>query len=443
MARASNDSGLNDLRESIYTSWYKGSVALLFSQELLGQLFYQGDVLHFLEEGVTEKLLHNLLNAVSFGAGLTMLQTSFISFLHSRHGLWADAGALAACYPAVQQVLFERLFIIGRLVRCLKWISPHRLSSKLFFRAGGQDGEEAGLRFFNSIFQRHGAFYGVLALATVGNGANVLAYASLAAPRAVRAWWHRGRRLPAHKWKQLAVDGSIRVTQTVLGYGARVAGAKIGLWCSRGNKNSKMVFTSMHSFFLLSTFLIFQWSTKVGEGVKHKLDARFPVTEEEKEEEEQKKSFQDDDMRAFVEIEALSGGESLYSILGVERSADSAAIRRAYRTQSLKYHPDRVPRNNPQAISEAETKMRQINQAYEILQHSEKRAVYDTKLRDKETSIFGTPMDDVESYLKRMSPWFSVPASIFGIASVVYTAGITLHQFSFSLFRQATSPGIF
>lgn len=61
-----------------------------------------------------------------------------------------------------------------------------------------------------------------------------------------------------------------------------------------------------------------------------------------------------------------------YDLLGVAPDAEEATIKKAYRRQALKYHPDRNP-DNP----EAEEKFKDIAAAYEVLTDSEKRAAYD------------------------------------------------------------------
>lgn len=61
-----------------------------------------------------------------------------------------------------------------------------------------------------------------------------------------------------------------------------------------------------------------------------------------------------------------------YEILGLDKSADADAIKRAYRQQAKKYHPDLHPGD-----AEAEKNFKEVNEAYSILSDPEQKAKYD------------------------------------------------------------------
>ena len=61
-----------------------------------------------------------------------------------------------------------------------------------------------------------------------------------------------------------------------------------------------------------------------------------------------------------------------YSVLGVSRTANEKEIKKAFRKLAKQYHPDTNP-NDPQA----ETKFKELNEAYEVLSDPQKRAQYD------------------------------------------------------------------
>lgn len=64
--------------------------------------------------------------------------------------------------------------------------------------------------------------------------------------------------------------------------------------------------------------------------------------------------------------------QDFYELLGVGRDADDAALKKAYRTLAMKFHPDRNPGDE-----EAEAQFKEISQAYDILSDPQKRGAYD------------------------------------------------------------------
>ena len=61
-----------------------------------------------------------------------------------------------------------------------------------------------------------------------------------------------------------------------------------------------------------------------------------------------------------------------YEVLGVDKSADEAAIKKAYRVLAKKYHPDMNPGDK-----EAEKKFKEASEAYAVLSDPEKKRQYD------------------------------------------------------------------
>ena len=61
-----------------------------------------------------------------------------------------------------------------------------------------------------------------------------------------------------------------------------------------------------------------------------------------------------------------------YEVLGVDRNADEAAIKKAYRVLAKKYHPDTNPGD-----AEAEKKFKEASEAYAVLIDADKRRQYD------------------------------------------------------------------
>lgn len=72
--------------------------------------------------------------------------------------------------------------------------------------------------------------------------------------------------------------------------------------------------------------------------------------------------------------------KTLYEVLEVSEKASKEIIEKAYRVLAKKYHPDL---QQPENKEKAEQKMKQINEAYDILSDELKRKKYDEELAQK------------------------------------------------------------
>ena len=72
------------------------------------------------------------------------------------------------------------------------------------------------------------------------------------------------------------------------------------------------------------------------------------------------------------EHETMAEKRDYYEVLGLPKSASADEIKKAYRKQAKKYHPDLNPDNK-----QAEDKFKEVGDAYEVLSDSGKRQKYD------------------------------------------------------------------
>merc|ERR1719326_2665616 len=73
-------------------------------------------------------------------------------------------------------------------------------------------------------------------------------------------------------------------------------------------------------------------------------------------------------------VAPAAAGRDFYKILGVKKGANKDEIKKAYKSLSLKYHPDKCESDDKK---ECETNFIDVSSAYEVLSDEDKRKVYD------------------------------------------------------------------
>ena len=69
--------------------------------------------------------------------------------------------------------------------------------------------------------------------------------------------------------------------------------------------------------------------------------------------------------------------KDLYAILGVAPGASESDIKKGYRAQAVRWHPDKHSGDSAEQKAEAEEKFKDAAEAYEILSDADRRAAYD------------------------------------------------------------------
>uniref|UniRef100_A0A915PH31 J domain-containing protein n=1 Tax=Setaria digitata TaxID=48799 RepID=A0A915PH31_9BILA len=123
-----------------------------------------------------------------------------------------------------------------------------------------------------------------------------------------------------------------------------------------------------------------------------------------------------------------SASTCFYSVLGVPRNADSAAIRKAYRKLALQWHPDKNPNNN----EVAEQKFKRITQAYEVLSDPKKRNCYD---RSRWTGLQRQNKQSHNVFHRRFQSPFDIFQEFFGYKDMFDDFMMDGKHFSSFLFR--------
>ena len=103
---------------------------------------------------------------------------------------------------------------------------------------------------------------------------------------------------------------------------------------------------------------------------------------------------------------AVSERRDFYEVLGVQRDADAAELKRAYRKLAMELHPDRNPGDHV-----SESKFKEASEAYQVLSDPDKRARYDRFGHAGPAAGFGGGFHDVGDIFSAFSDIFG---DIFG-----------------------------
>ncbi|XP_004136585.1 chaperone protein dnaJ 6 [Cucumis sativus] len=115
-----------------------------------------------------------------------------------------------------------------------------------------------------------------------------------------------------------------------------------------------------------------------------KKKSRVPIHEEEEEQVE-------------TPTQSSTNLNSLYQILGVERTASQPEIKKAYYKLALRLHPDKNPGDE-----EAKEKFQQLQKVMSILGDEEKRAVYDQTGCIDDADLAGEVVQNLHEFFRTM-----------------------------------------
>lgn len=114
-----------------------------------------------------------------------------------------------------------------------------------------------------------------------------------------------------------------------------------------------------------------------------------------------------------------------YDTLGVAEQATPDLVRKAYRRQAQKYHPDRAPGGEAQQL------MAQINEAYAVLSQPQRRASYDRWIDARNARVQAEHAARREAGRKGFAvtwPWYLLGATmafaVLSVGTVVYKSAV-------------------
>lgn len=92
-----------------------------------------------------------------------------------------------------------------------------------------------------------------------------------------------------------------------------------------------------------------------------------------------------------------------YKVLGVSPHVNADTIKASYRRLAMKYHPDHNPNMRPKIREQAQSYLRQINEAYHFLGDAQRRKTYDLIIQNHAKTLPINPIKKTKN----------VPSSIY------------------------------
>jgi len=127
--------------------------------------------------------------------------------------------------------------------------------------------------------------------------------------------------------------------------------------------------------------------------------------------------------------------ETYYSLLGISSAATDAEIKSAYRKLAKHFHPDANPQVTDAVRRVTEEKFKEVQEAYDVLRNSSKRALYDRLLatqfpRQAPPTPQPRPVPSAQYQGPPVAHWQKNSTTMPWTQIAVFTVGIMALQFS-------------
>ena len=90
------------------------------------------------------------------------------------------------------------------------------------------------------------------------------------------------------------------------------------------------------------------------------------------------------DNAKMMRLQAHQRGASLYAVLDVASDASTDELKKAYRREALRWHPDKHAGSDGGTQVQAEEKFRELQAAWAVLGDEQTRAAYDDDLEQQQ-----------------------------------------------------------